>query len=135
MTFAKPSEQAAGSDIERPDLGDVLEFYGVPSRKSMVACPLHDDRTPSFSVNYGKGLWNCHSCGSAGDAWTLIQLKEGVDFLGAKAFAEANNFKDVGGGASQPTYRSKYGGGRRAKPKDKGRKRSSGGYTPSWRRR
>ena len=30
-------------------------------------CPFHQEKTPSFSVNDGKRLWKCFSCGFGGD--------------------------------------------------------------------
>jgi hypothetical protein len=81
----KPNE----TEISKPDLTAVLGFYDVQIRgtRGMAKCPFHEDRTPSFSYDDGKGVWNCHSCGQGGDAWTLIQLKEECDFKGALAFA------------------------------------------------
>ena len=46
-------------------------------------CPFHDERTPSFSVNPGKGLYHCFGCGAGGDAVTFVRDTEGVDFVGA----------------------------------------------------
>lgn len=121
--------------MERPDLGDVLEFYGVHDRKRMIPCPLHEDGTPSNSVNYSTGLWNCHSCGQGGTSWDLIMQKEGLDFSGAKAFAEAHDFTSEAG-SGEDVYRSKYGGGGRSTSKRKSTSpKSGGGYTPSWRKR
>lgn len=131
MTFAKPSESA--DDIERPDLREVMAYYGEHSGKRMVLCVLgHESGTPSCSVNYDKGLWNCHSCGEAGDAWTLIQKREGVDFRGAKEFAATHNFSDSGGGSNEQVTGSRYGSRRKAPAR---KTTSGGGYTPSWRRR
>lgn len=132
MAFAKPSDSVAGEEIERPDLTEVLAYYGVISQKRMVPCPLHDDKTPSCSVNYSKGLWNCHSCGEAGTSWDLIMKKEGVDFKEAKDFAASHNFKDVGGGSSEQVTGSRYASHRKAPAR---KAASGGGYTPSWRRR
>lgn len=133
MRFAKASETNE-DDIERPDIAEVLAYYGVLSRKRMVPCPLHEDKTPSCSVNYSKGVWNCHSCGEGGTSWDLIMLKQGLDFKGAKEFAKKNDFKSASTDDGERLAGSRYGSGRRTTTK---RKPSSGkgGYTPSWRRR
>ena len=36
-------------------------------------CPLHDDRVPSFSINFARGVWKCWAgCGSGG-LWGLAR--------------------------------------------------------------
>jgi hypothetical protein len=44
-------------------------------------CPLpdHRDRTPSFTVNSGKGVWFCHGCLRGGDVVELARLAWGYD--------------------------------------------------------
>lgn len=51
------------------------EFVGL--------CPFHNEKTPSFRVNDGKGVWHCFGCGKGGDVIEFVQLAEGVDFLDA----------------------------------------------------
>jgi DNA primase len=46
-------------------------------------CPLHDERTPSFTVSPSKQLFKCFGCDAGGDALSLIQLKECLDFPAA----------------------------------------------------
>lgn len=41
-------------------------------------CPLHEDRSPSFSVNLGKGLWTCRAGCGGGDIITLVEKMENV---------------------------------------------------------
>ena len=73
----------------RPDLRDVIEHYlGAHAGRRMIPCPLHEDRSPSCSVNYDLGLWHCHSCGRGGSSWDLIMSKEGCSFKEAVAVAE-----------------------------------------------
>ncbi len=52
------------------------EFIGL--------CPLHNEKSPSFTVNEEKGLFYCHGCHAGGDALTFIQLLKGVDFKEAR---------------------------------------------------
>jgi len=120
-----PTPRSDDEDTEKPDLVAVFEHYGVIVSRSMVSCPLHEDYTASCSVNKGKGVWNCHSCGQGGDAWTLIQLKESVDFAGAKAFVEGLGLT-TGRVVSNESTGSRYGGGQRSTS-------ASATYKPSWR--
>lgn len=42
----------------------------------MALCLLHEERTPSCSINMEKGVWNCHGCGRSGG---LIDLERALD--------------------------------------------------------
>jgi hypothetical protein len=46
---------------------EVLHRLGIepPRRGKLVRCPLHEERTPSFSVDDSKG-WYCFGCGAKG---------------------------------------------------------------------
>jgi DNA primase catalytic core len=46
-------------------------------------CPFHSERTPSFVVSPGKGMYKCFGCGAAGNALTLVQALEGMSFTEA----------------------------------------------------
>ena len=46
-------------------------------------CPFHEERTPSFSVNPGKGLYYCFGCGKGGDLFSFVRETHGLDFAGA----------------------------------------------------
>ena len=43
-------------------------------------CPFHKERTPSFSVSEGKGLYHCFGCGEHGDAITFLMKFAGQSF-------------------------------------------------------
>ena len=76
---------------EKPTLASVFEHYtGIATRKRTVLCPLpgHEDSTPSCSVDWDRGLWNCHVCNEGGDAWTLIMLIEDCPFRTATELAQ-----------------------------------------------
>lgn len=36
-------------------------------------CPFHPDRTPSFFVDPGSGLWYCFGCGRGGNVYTFLK--------------------------------------------------------------
>jgi len=46
-------------------------------------CPFHEERTPSFSVNPGEGLFYCFGCHKGGDLITFVRETQGLDFAGA----------------------------------------------------
>jgi DNA primase len=46
-------------------------------------CPLHKEKTPSFSVDPTKGVFYCFGCGQGGDAIKLHMLATGDDFPAA----------------------------------------------------
>lgn len=53
-------------------------------------CPIHEEDTPSFHVNDGKGLFHCFGCKAGGDAITLVSEVHHVGFRQALAMiAEA----------------------------------------------
>lgn len=125
------------AEDERPDLAAVLEHYDVRIRggvKMMVQCPLHTDKTPSCSVNLDKQLWNCKSCGEKGDSYNLIMLKEGIDFVRARAFAATLGFATGGVGGSDDQVSGSLYGARRSVPSRKGDRPKRGSYKPAWRR-
>lgn len=113
---------------ERPDITATFAFYGVDITglhgNRLVQCPAHDENRASCSVNLDKGVAQCFACDFRGDALTLIQLKEGIDFAAALAFAEANlGFtRDPSVGRSRVGLSGKPGAAR-------------GGYRPAVRRR
>lgn len=41
-------------------------------------CPFHDDRSPSFYVDDGKGVFLCFGCGAKGDVLDFVMLSERV---------------------------------------------------------
>ena len=43
----------------------------------MTRCPYHKDQTPSMSINFLKGLYNCFSCGRSGNIATLYRKEKG----------------------------------------------------------
>lgn len=89
------SNGASGKPKEtpRPDLQAVLRHYGSFAEHSGVhLCVVHDESRPSMSVDLDKQVVNCHSCGFGGDAYSIIQHKEGLDFHGAVSFAESTGF-------------------------------------------
>lgn len=55
----------------------------------LVCCPAHAEAHPSCSINTERGLWNCKSCGAAGNLFDLLAAVRGCDFPAALAELEA----------------------------------------------
>lgn len=54
--------------------------YQRQARGFIVRCPVHEETTPSCSVQCVNGLvmWKCHGCGESGDALSLIAAVRGM---------------------------------------------------------
>ncbi len=52
-------------------------------RRYSGLCPIHKEKTPSFSVDPAAGLFYCFGCGAGGDAIKLHMLTTGDDFPAA----------------------------------------------------
>lgn len=77
-------------DIEQlkqvADLADLVADHTQLKRagRSLKGrCPLHEERTPSFTVDPGQGVWHCFGCQEGGDIYTFLQRTEGLTFVEA----------------------------------------------------
>lgn len=62
------------------DLAEFLAPYThlrQSGKQFLGLCPLHDDSTPSFSVNAALGVWHCHGCQKGGNVFSFLKYKEG----------------------------------------------------------
>jgi DNA primase len=71
---------------------DAIDIVGIASehtrlrqngRRMQGLCPLHKEKSPSFSVDPVQGLFYCFGCGKGGDAIKLHMLVTGDDFPAA----------------------------------------------------
>ncbi|MBE7506959.1 MAG: DNA primase [Planctomycetia bacterium] len=70
------------------DIMDVVSAYVTlrrAGRNFKGLCPFHNEKTPSFNVTPDKQTFKCFGCGAGGDVFKFVQLREGVDFLEARA--------------------------------------------------
>jgi len=68
------------------DIVDIASEHTRLTRKGSRwegLCPLHKEKTPSFSVDRDRGLFYCFGCGAGGDAIKLHMLLAGDDFPAA----------------------------------------------------
>jgi len=52
-------------------------------RQLVASCPFHKEKTASFNVSPGKGLFHCFGCGAAGDVIGFVTKYDKVSFGGA----------------------------------------------------
>lgn len=52
-------------------------------RRHVGLCPFHAEKSPSFSINEGEGLYYCFGCGAKGDVITWVREVEHLDFADA----------------------------------------------------
>jgi len=68
----------------RADLVRIIQPYAADLKKKganwMACCPFHQEKTPSFSVNPGKGFYKCFGCGKGGTAFNFLMEMEGLNF-------------------------------------------------------
>lgn len=68
----------------RADLVRIIQPYAQDLKKKgqnwMACCPFHQEKTPSFSVNPGKGFYKCFGCGKGGTAFNFLMEMEGLNF-------------------------------------------------------
>ena len=55
--------------IEQNTTGEIVD---LPNGESKVLCCFHDDKNPSLSINFEKGIYKCWSCGATGDYITFV---------------------------------------------------------------
>lgn len=78
---------AGRDDVERvrQSTNLVAMFEAVTTVKKSGAswqaiCPFHSEKTPSLSIDPGRGLFHCFGCDEGGDVFTFLQLTEGLEF-------------------------------------------------------
>jgi hypothetical protein len=63
---------------------DVTAFYGTEVKRGNKAlCPLHNEKTPSFTVYPNSNSWHCFGCGAGGSAIDFVMAFFGLDPLEA----------------------------------------------------
>lgn len=79
-------EEAKAKIKDAIDLVALVEGY-LPLKRSgrhMVGlCPFHAEKTPSFSVSPSTQYYKCFGCGKAGDVFSFVMEREGLDFRAA----------------------------------------------------
>ncbi|VEJ36814.1 DNA primase [Neisseria meningitidis] len=75
--------------LAKTDIVDIIDEQ-VPLKKGganyMACCPLHKEKTPSFSVSPTKQFYHCFSCGAHGSAIGFVMEHQGLSFPEAVQF-------------------------------------------------
>lgn len=65
---------------------DLVELVGAVTkvkrsgRSHMAICPFHQEKSPSLSLDPGRGLYHCFGCQKGGDVFTFLEETQGLDF-------------------------------------------------------
>ena len=76
---------------ETLQIAQVLAFYGVEVKRTNKAlCPLHNEKTPSFTVYPHSNTWHCFGCGAGGSVIDFVMDYFGLDVLEAAKKLDAD---------------------------------------------
>ena len=82
--MAKIKEEDIDLLRERADIVEVVSAYTHLKRSGghtfKGLCPIHDEKTPSFTVDSARGLVHCFGCGWGGNVYQFVQEKENLPF-------------------------------------------------------
>ncbi|TKJ41022.1 DNA primase [candidate division LCP-89 bacterium B3_LCP] len=68
---------------ESTDIVDLISGYVQLEKKGgnyFGLCPFHPEKTPSFSVHPGKGIFHCFGCGLGGNVFTFLMEHDKLSF-------------------------------------------------------
>ncbi len=75
--------QAVRDAVDIVDIASEHTRLTKAGKRYKALCPLHKEKTPSFSVEPVQGLYYCFGCGEGGDAIDLYMKTSGDDFPAA----------------------------------------------------
>jgi len=84
--MAKISEALISEILDKTDIVDLISEKVSLSKKGKSyfgLCPFHNEKTPSFSVEPERKIFNCFSCGEKGNAIGFLQKTENLTFVEA----------------------------------------------------
>ncbi|AIO19007.1 DNA primase [Candidatus Izimaplasma bacterium HR1] len=84
--MAKISEQKINEILSKTDIVDLIGEKVTLQKKGkgyFGLCPFHNEKTPSFSVEPERKIYNCFSCGEKGNAITFLQKTSNLSFVEA----------------------------------------------------
>ena len=79
-------EQSLPYQLDTSQRPDILQIIGerVALRRAGKQfnglCPLHGEKTPSFTVSESKQVFYCHGCHEGGDVIAFVQKIDGLTF-------------------------------------------------------
>lgn len=69
---------------DRTDIVEVVKRHVTLTRRGgnyVGLCPFHQEKTPSFNVIPGKGIFHCFGCQTSGDVFRFLMQLEGLSFI------------------------------------------------------
>ncbi len=60
--------------MDKPNILNVCAEYGIKIHRNKGICPLHKEKSASFTITPESGLFYCFGCGAGGDSIRLIAL-------------------------------------------------------------
>lgn len=72
--------------VRNLDIADIVKPYVKLKRQGsrlVGSCPLHSEKTPSFSISPASNLFYCFGCKRGGDGIDFIRYTENMDFIEA----------------------------------------------------
>jgi len=84
--MVKISDEVLNEIRQKTDIVDVISEKVSLSKKGKSyfgLCPFHNEKTPSFSVEPERQIFNCFSCGEKGDVFSFKQKTENISFIEA----------------------------------------------------
>ncbi|MFL6276737.1 MAG: CHC2 zinc finger domain-containing protein, partial [Blastocatellia bacterium] len=61
------------------DIVRVISDYVTLKKRGanhMACCPFHSEKTPSFNVHPGKGIYKCFGCSAGGNVFDFVEAVE-----------------------------------------------------------
>ncbi len=112
MSFPK---HVIDSIKERADLAAIVGAKVTLRREGrdlVGLCPFHNEKSPSFHVTPGTGLFHCYGCNASGSVFEWMQKQEGLSFPDAVRRLAAELGIALGDEAARPTATSTPAAGR-----------------------
>ena len=82
----KISDETISDILKNTDIVDLIGEKVALSKQGkgyFGLCPFHHEKTPSFSVEPERKIYNCFSCGEKGNAITFLQKTDNLTFVEA----------------------------------------------------
>jgi DNA primase len=93
--MAKISDEMIKEILDKTDIVDLIGEKVTLTKQGkgyFGLCPFHSEKTPSFSVEPERKIYNCFSCGEKGNSITFLQKTENMSFVEAiEALADRAN--------------------------------------------
>lgn len=86
MAYARDDIDLVRDKTDLVELASEITKVRRSGRSTMAVCPFHSEKTPSLSIDGGRGLYHCFGCGKSGDVYRWVQETQALDFAEAVEF-------------------------------------------------